>query len=161
MSDPLLPNDELVAMAWLIAAVPLASGKVATTLPDPPWTDNEFVQIMQVGGGSDVDNPIANPVVSCNCFAMKVNSLNPPWGQAAQLAQKIWLATFQPHYAPHGAVELDMPTPSPTPYGRALVRTVSAVSRPRRIPSDPSHYAVYNIDIEISWVPASVVISRV
>lgn len=160
MSTPLLPNDELVAMAWLIAAVPLAAGKVATKLPDPPWTDNEFVQVMQVGGGADLDNPIANPVVSCNCFAMKPNSTNPPWGQAAHLAQSIWLATFQIRYAPDDAVELDMPTPSPTPYGRAVVRTVSALTRPRRIPSDPSQYAVYNVDIELSWIPASVVISR-
>jgi hypothetical protein len=152
----LLPNDELVAKAWLVAAVDgLTAAKVATTLPDPPWTDDEFVQIMQVGGDGDRDLPTAEPVVSVNCFAMKAGSAKPPWGQANQLAQKIWMATFPVRYSPDPAVELDMPSG----YGRALCRTVQAVSRPRRIPSDPSQFAVYNLDLLFSWVPASEVIA--
>lgn len=155
MTTPLLPNDELVALAWLVAAVPLASSKVATTLPSPPWTDDEFVQIMQVGGSSDPDTMLARPVVSVNCFAMKADSIKPPWGQANHLASSIWQATYQRRWAPHNAVELTMPTG----YGRAVVLSVFAVSRPRRIPSDPSQYAVYNLDLEFAWIPASVVIA--
>jgi len=155
MTTPLLPNDELVAKAWLEAAVPLTAGKVATTLPDPPWTDDEFVQIMQVGGNPDPELMIAEPVVSVNCFAMKANSIKPPWGQANHLAQLIWQATLQRRWAPHPAVELVLPSG----YGRAIVRTAQAVSLPKRVPSDPSQYAVYNLDIQFSWIPASVVIA--
>lgn len=152
----LLPNDELVAMAWLPAAVSrITTAKVATTLPDPPWTDDEFVQIMQVGGDADRDNMISEPVISVNCFAMKASSIKPPWGQANHLASLIWEATFQRRWAPDPAVELTMPTG----YGRAIVRTVSALTRPRRIESDPSQYAVYNLDLQFNWVPASVVIT--
>lgn len=151
----LIPNDELVAKAWLVAAVPLAASKVATTLPDPPWTDDEFVQIMQVGGSPDQDVPVGEPVISVNCFAMKASSLKPPWGQANQLAQQIWLATFPVRWAPDPAVEL---ATLPAGYGRAIVRVVRAMSQPKRIESDPSQYAVYNLDLQFSWVPASVVI---
>lgn len=157
MTAPLIPHNELVARAWLIAAVPrLIAGNVATTLPDPPWANNEFVQIMQVGGDGDRDNPIESPVVSLNCFAMKPNSRQVPWGQAESLAQDIWIQTFQIRYAPDPAVALDLGSLYSTP----LCRTVQAVSLPRRIPSDPSQYAVYNLDVLFDWVPAEVVIPR-
>jgi hypothetical protein len=154
MSAPLLPNTELVARAWLLAAVTGLTGKVATTLPDPPWTDNEFVQIMSVGGTPDPELARFNPAVTVNCYAMVPGSTKPPWGRAAQLAMRIWQATLPVRYSPDPAVELDLPDG----YGRAIVQSVSAVSDVRRLPSDPSQYAVYNLDILFSWVPASVVV---
>lgn len=157
----LLPNSELVGMAWLIAAVSrLTAAKVATTLPDPPWPDGEFCQIMQVGGTPDRDNPIQDPVISVNCFATKEGSLKPPWGQAANLAMEIWQATFSIRYAPHPAVLASMPVPDPSAYGTALIRTVTAMATPRRVPSDPSQFAVYNLDLLIDWVPVGMVVAR-
>jgi hypothetical protein len=150
----LLPNDELVARAWLLAAVDGLTGKVATTLPDLPWTDNEFVQIMQVGGTPDPENPQMRPVISVNCFAMKAGSTRPPWGQANQLAMRILMATYSKRRQTSGAVELDLPDG----YGRAIVQSAQVVSQPRRLPSDPSQYAVYNLDIQLWWIPASEVI---
>lgn len=147
----LIPNDEVVAVAWLQAAVTGLTGKVATALPDPPWNaDNEFVQVMQVGGTPDIHLPILEPVVSVNCFAMVTGSTKPPWNHANQLAMKIWKATQAIRYGTSAAVALDLPGA----YGNALVRAVTAVSQPRRVPSDPSQFAVYNLDLLLSWVPA-------
>ena len=148
----LIPNNELVARAWLIAAVSdLSSDKVATTLADPPWPDNEFVQIMQVGGSSNPELPVMEPVVSVNCFAFKPGSAKPPWGQANHLASAIWKACYAARYNPSSVVLPSMPSG----YGAALIRSVYPVSLPRRVPSDPSQYAVYNLDVAFSWVPSS------
>jgi hypothetical protein len=157
MTGPFLPNSELVAKAWLLAAVTGLTGKVATQLPDQPWTDNEFVQIMQVGGDVDIDLPRRMPVVSMNCFAVKPNSVKPPFGQANQLCNRIWLATQQHQYNPSTSVGVNLPTN----YMDAIVQSVWAVSEPKRVPSDPSQYAVYNIDVAFVWVPDGLVIARV
>ena len=149
------PNAELVAKHWLLAAVPGLDNNVATTLPDPPWPNDEFVQVMQVGGTPDMYVPRFNPVVTVNCFAMKQNSSKPPWNKASDLAMRILLATYSKRYADSSAYDLDLPAG----YGRALVQSVYPVSDVRKLPSDPSQYAVYNIDLQISWVPASLVIT--
>lgn len=152
----LLPNSELVAQAWLLAAVTGLTGKVATTLPDPPWTDNEFVQIMSVGGGPDQEVPRYNPVISLNCFAMKQGSARPPWGQAAQLANRIIQACYEIRYNSNSRVLLSM---QPSGYMQAVVTSVYPVSDMRRIPSDPSQYAVYNLDLQFTWVPHGLVVT--
>jgi hypothetical protein len=154
MTTTLIPNTELVAKAWLLAAVSGLTGKVATQLPDPPWQDGEFVQLMQVGGTPHMYVPQPQPVVSFNCYARKENSLTPPWGQANQLANRIWRATYVKRWQPDAAVELVMPTN----YGRAIVQSVIAMSEPKRVPSDPSQYAVYSLDVQFFWIPASEVI---
>ena len=157
MSAPLIPHDELIAKAWLLAAVPGLAGKVATTLPDPPWADDEFVQIMSVGGPPDPEIPRLDPVVTLSCFAMTPGSAKPPWGVANQLAMRIWRATFPIRYAPHPAVELDINGAAGVTgqYGRAQCTSVQAASPIRRLPSDPSQYAVYNLDLIFSWTPVS------
>lgn len=152
MSTPLLPNDEQVAVAWIKAALGITN--VATSLPDPPWTDDQFVQVMQVGGSPDIDVPMFHPVVSLNAFAMKPGSLKPPWGQAHHLVMRVLMATYATARQPAGRVELDLPDN----YGRAIVCSVYPVSQPRKIPSDPSQYAVYNLDLNMTWYPASVVV---
>ena len=53
-----------------LSIIDLAAGQVATTLPSPPWTNDEFVQITQVGGSIDAENFIGDPVVSLSCSAM-------------------------------------------------------------------------------------------
>ena len=154
----LIPHNELVARAWLVAAVDgLSASKVATTLPDPPWTDNEFVQIMQVGGSPNAELPIFEPVISVNCFALVAGSAKPPWGQANQLAEKIRATCYNRRPAA-AATTLDLATllgAAFAGYGGALVRTVTPVSEPSRIPSDPSQYAVYNLDLQFNWSASS------
>jgi len=155
MSAPLLPNAELVAKTWLLAAVGGLDNNVATTLPDPPWPNDEFIQIMQVGGSPNMYVPQFSPVVTLNCFAMKKNSTKPPWNKASGLGMRAIMACYEVRYAPDTAVELDLPVN----YGRAIVQSVYPVSELRRLPSDPSQYAVYNVDLHFVWVPASVVIA--
>jgi len=58
MTASLIPNAELVAKTWLLAAVTGLTGKVSTNLPDVPWPDDEFVQIMKVGGSPVTDVPL-------------------------------------------------------------------------------------------------------
>lgn len=151
-----IPNAELVCKAWLLAAVDGLSSNVATKLPDPPWPNEEFIQIMRVGGSPDIDVPRFNPVMSVNCFARKANSLNPPWGQANELAMRVVTATYKIHYATHAAVRLTMPTG----YGLARVHSVYPVSEVNRVPSDPSQYACYTVDLQFVWTPDSLVVAR-
>jgi hypothetical protein len=148
----LIPNDELVAIAWLDAAVSgITSAKVATTLPDyTSWTDNEFYQIMQVGGSPNIDLPVNQPVISINCFAVAPGSTKPPWGHAHQNAMKVLAATY--NRRPAAAANL---LTMPAGYGAALVQSVYPISQPRRLPSDPSQFAVYNFDFAMVWVAAA------
>lgn len=154
MTEPLIPHAEMVAKAWLLAAVPGLSGNVATTLPDLPWYNDQFIQVMNVGGTPDPHVPQLNPVVTVNCFAASPGSTKPPWNKASSLAMAVWKATFQVRYAPDPAVELAMPSM----YGRALCQSVLPVSDIKKLPSDPSQYAVFSLDLQFNWVPASVVI---
>lgn len=154
MTTLLIPTNELVAKAWVQAAVSGLTDKVATLLPDFPWPDNEFVQISSVGGSPRTDLLQAGATVSFQCYANRANSRKPPWGQANQLALRIWRAALVRRWQPHPAVELAMPSG----YGRAIVQSTVPMTEPRRIPSDPSQYAVYGIDIQVYWIPASEVI---
>jgi len=153
----LIPNDELVMRAWLVAAVAgVTAAKVATTLPDyTSWTDNEFYQVMQVGGSPNLELPINEPVVSINCFAVRPGSTKPPWGHANQNAMKILNATYNRRPAA-AASSLDFAALlGIAGYGNALVRVAYPASLPRRIDSDPSQFAVYNIDIGLNWSAAA------
>lgn len=149
-----IPNAELVCKAWLLAAVPGLAANVATTLPDPAWPNNEFIQIARVGGSPTIDLPQFQPVMSINCFALKPNSIRPPWGQANELAMRVVMATYTRHYAGHPAVQLTMPTG----YSAARVQAVYPLSEPVKTPSDPSQYALYTVDLQFVWIPSDLVV---
>lgn len=148
MAD-LYPNGEQVAVAWLRTT--LATTGVATTLPDDTtWPANEFVQVTVTGGSPSVDVPRYSPVVSVDCWAVRPASRRPPWGQAAQLAERVRMATYT-----SGGVALAMPDG----YRPARVMSVEVVAEPRRVPSDPSAYARWQVQIQVHWTPADVVIA--
>lgn len=156
MTTLLLPTAELVAKYWLIAAVSrLSGGNVATTLPDLPWTNDEFVQVMNVGGTPHGHVPQMESAVTVNAFAAREDSTKPPWNQAATLAMEILVATYKIRYAPDPAVMLALPSG----YGLARVHKVKAVSEIKKLPSDGSQYAVFTLDLVIGWTPDSVVIT--
>lgn len=154
MSTPLIPTDELVAVAWIKAALGLTNG-VSTTLPDIPWDDEQWIQVMQVGGSPDIDTPVMDAAISVNTFAYKEGSTKPPWNKANHLMQQLLIATYQTQRQPSGRVELDLADD----YGRAIVMSARSLGLPRRIPSDPSQFAAYNMDIGIMWYPGSVTIT--
>lgn len=153
MTTPLIPNAELVTQGWLVAVLPDLAGSVATRLPDDKnWTNGEFVQIMAVGGGTDPELPQLSPVVTVNCFAKSPQSLNPPWGKANHRAMQIWQQTLIKRW-PQIVVD---PGGS---YGRAQIQTVVALQSPRRLPSDGSQYAVYSMDLLVSWLPIEMLVA--
>lgn len=149
------PNSDLVIAAWVRAACGLPTNGVATTLPDQPWPGDQFVQIMQVGGTPNPESPLRRPVATLNCYAVKPNSLKPPWGRANALAEQIWEATFVTRYHDDPACTLTMPTG----YGAARVLDVIALTEPRRLPADPSQYALYGLDIQVDWAPVDLVVA--
>jgi hypothetical protein len=142
--------DELVAEKWLRLVLPGVD--VATTLPDASsWTDNQFVQITGVGGSPDPEQPVYRPVIEAACFAYKPGSKKPPWFQANQLAVRIYrhCVTF---IDPDDAV-----LALGDGYEQARVLERIPQTTPRRGLSDSSHYARYNIEVELVWVPHVVV----
>lgn len=154
MSTPLIPTDELVAVAWIKAALGLTNG-VSTTLPDQPWEDQQWLQVMQVGGSPDIDLPVFDAAVSINAFAYSEGSAKPPWNKANHLLQQLLVATYQTQRQPSNRVAITLPGD----YGEAIVMSVRPLSLPRRIPSDPSQFAAYNMDIGMMWYPAEVTIT--
>lgn len=153
----LRPTVELVAVAWLKAAVDGVSGNVATTLPDlSSWYNDQFIEVMNVGGTPGVENPMRNSVVTVNCFAAKLGSTKPPWNKAATLAEAVLEATYGVRYRPDPAVWI---TTLPTGYDNALVESVKAVSEIKKLPSDASQYAVFSLDLQFNWVRASLVVT--
>lgn len=149
MSNPLIPNAEQVAVAWLKAAVSGITTNVATDLPDPSWLNDEFIQVMKVGGSPDIDVPMLHPVISVNCWAMKANSRRPPWNHANELAMRVVKAAYQQAFkrAPDPTVLVTLPSG----YMTARVRSVYPLAEPNRLPSDPSQYAAYTLDLQFSW----------
>lgn len=151
MSNPLIPNAEQVAKAWLVAAVDGLSGNVATALPDVPWYHDEFIQIMKVGGSPEIDTPLLHPVISVNCYAMKQNSRRPPWNQANELAMRVLKAAYEQafRFAPDPTVTLTLAAG----FMAARICSVYPLSEINRLPSDPSQYAAYTLDLQFTWVP--------
>lgn len=146
------PNTELVALAWIkgIPGVPVNS--INTTLP----TDNStfaasgFIQVpWLVGGNPDFYIPVFRPVVQVNFWAVNLGGAKPPWGKAAQLAQKVIDATWKMENEPDSMQRtVDMPVPG---YKQAHVFSTYFLMEPRRIPNDDARFALYSGDLQLHW----------
>src|SRR5258708_12062406 len=108
MPVPNLPNDELVAIAWIGWMPGITTSIVATQLPEPANKDGSaadwvikppygFVTVAVVGGGEDPELPIYRPVLQVDCWATKPGSNKPPWFRANRMAQAISAATRDRH----------------------------------------------------------------
>src|SRR5260370_17284332 len=86
---PNLPNDELVAIAWIGSIPNFTASIVATQLPETANKDGTpaawvitppkgFVTVSVVGGGEDDNLPIYRPVMQVDCWATNPGSHNPP-----------------------------------------------------------------------------------
>jgi hypothetical protein len=141
------PTTELVAVAWLKAAVPYLGARVATELPtdNTSWSASGFTTVGPAGGSPDIYLPVSKPVVSLDCWGVSPNSGKPPWNLAAQQAEEIRRAALAHASAPQ-AVSL------PAAYRSARVMNVIPRSEPRRIPGDAASYARFQMDLEIWWV---------
>lgn len=153
MATLFLPHGELVAQAWLRGIDGVPTNGVGTTLPrdNSTWEASGFVQIEGVVGGSpNVDLPISNPVFSIKCWANKAKSNKPPWGRANQLAERIRMATFGTVDAPVPSARIVALAPS---FQNARVQSVRLLSEPRRMLSDEARFALYQFDMQMTYVP--------
>jgi hypothetical protein len=147
LPTPYLPNDELVAIAWLSQRVPgLAASMVATTLPKKPadWPDG-FVQVQGIGGTADVDVSVRrSPFLQVDFWAAPVGaSVKPPWNRANLLAQMAVSATEEQTYG--------RPVILPAGYIGARVQAAYFADLPSRVNDDPSGYARLTANLVIDW----------
>lgn len=154
MTNLYLPHGELVAQAWIRGIQAVPTNGVGTTLPkdNSTWAASGFVQISTTGGSPHVELPIFNPVVSVDCWAVAVNSSQPPWGKANQLALAIVMAGY-------GSVD-SFNTPQRTvalspQFQNARVMAAYALGEPRRMPGDDARFARYHFDMQFSFVPTT------
>lgn len=142
---PLRANADLVAAAWLRLAVPGIG--VATTLPSvtAAMRTDGFIRVLTVGGSPDVDNAFRAPVVAAECWAAPATegSAQPPWGRANSLAEAVVAATYD-----RALMNVVLPLGD---YPDVRVRTVVALSEPRRVENDPANYARYDVDLAFTW----------
>jgi PKD repeat protein len=146
----LLPNNDLVARAWVGSISALPANKVGLSLPsdETTWESTGFVQLRVTGGSPDPDIPERAPVIEVNCYAVKIGSSKAPWNLASQLAEIIVNET----YRTDAAARLVNPG---TNYGFALVQSATVVSEIRRITSDVGSYAHVQFDLALRWRHAS------
>jgi hypothetical protein len=153
---PLLPNDELVATAWIASIPSLSTAMVGTQLPpdvDPdgsaaPWIATGYITVAVVGGSPDPLLPINRPVLQVDCWATVPGSNKPPWQKAAALASTIRYATWdririaRPLVAAVNGVE----------YPLAVVQSAYLATAFRRLYDDEGDYAHYQADLALSWI---------
>lgn len=140
------PNSELVAVAWLKAAVPYLGNRVATALPadNTTWAASGFVTVQGTGGVPNNYVGWRRPTISIDAWAAAQDSGKPPWNLASQQAEEIRAAILA-----HAHVA--RPVALPAAYALARVGTVILRTEPRRLPGDVANYAHYQFDIELWW----------
>lgn len=147
MSRP--ANPELVTVAWLKTATGITNGMVSTTLPtdNTTWAASGFIVVGPVvGGGVHERVPYRSPVMQLDCYAVSLNTDNPPWGQAADLAELVVAASLD-----DGLLGRALTLRSG--YEQARVTGAMVQGGPRRMHDDPAGYAWYQLDLEIHWIP--------
>lgn len=150
-----LPQNELVAQAWLRDIEGVPDNAVGATLPadNSTWAASGFVQYMVVGGSPGVYLPVSNPVMQIDCWATNAGgSSKPPWGKANYLASLIKNAGYGGVNSPSApAREVVLPAE----YLNARVMAAYALTEPRRLPNDEARYARYQFDMQFRWVVVS------
>lgn len=141
-------NSELVAVAWVLSLPGISHGMCATQLPKntDTWAERGFVVVgADAGGSQNPDVPWGESVMQLDIRAVNPNSLNPDWGKAASLAQRIENAALD-------NLSLGTTLTLRPGYHGARVTSAWTASRARRIPMDPSSYALFRLDLAINWV---------
>lgn len=153
---PLLPNDELVATAWIGSIPGFTLAMVGTQLPPDvnpdgsvaSWIATGFVTVSVVGGNPDSLLPINRPVLQVDCWATVPGSNKPPWLRAAALASAIRNATWDRIRTPRPLSA----TVNGVEYPLAVVQSAYIVTAPRRLYDDQGDYARYQADVALSWI---------
>ncbi len=167
MTALLLPTNELVACAYLIAAVPgLTPAMVGTGLPQKveSWYQTGFVQVSSVVGGTpDAYVPLNNPVVSVKCWGVNLKQTQntsgqtvysvtekPPWQITAQLPERIRNALRASTGAGAAARTVAM---APNGFAHATVHSAYMLTEPKRGLGDLGSYACFQFELYLKWTP--------
>lgn len=144
---PFLPTSPLVALAWLRSRAGIVPGQVATKLPRElaTWADLGFIQASVVTGRVDDDTRARSPLVQIDAWAHSPNSVKPPVGKAARLAELVLKA-----------VETDSQTYGQTidlgpNYLSARVLSAHSPTEPSEVEGDPSGFARITFDFVLTW----------
>lgn len=150
MSAPVLvPNSDLVLQCWLKTIPGIVN--VGMTVPDDEtsWADDGFVQEMCTGGSPHPDFPLRMPMCTLWCWAVKIGSKKPPWGDAARLANLIFNACYDEQAVRR---PLTVVAGGNRNYPAVLIKELNVRSEPRPYPGDPGGRARYTFDLEMNWV---------
>lgn len=160
------PNTEVVAMAW-IGSIPGQFGNFTPSMvatqppPEQSWPLNldgisNFITVTTVGGTPMVGMPIAQPMIEVKAYATKPGSNKPPWFAANNLLQQIWLASMSKLPGVFGRV-LTVES-NGRPYAAACVIEAVVHTEPRRMYGDQRNWAIYSMDMALSWREVGLVI---
>lgn len=142
-------TSELVAVAWILSLPDWAPGMCSTQLPKDQnsWAERGFCVVgPDVSGSQNPTVPWGESVHQIEFRAVNPNSLRPDYGLAAALGQRV---------ANAAVAGLSLNTPLTLRTGWHGARVTGAIPRGlRRIPTDPSSYALYRMDLALNWVQA-------
>lgn len=145
----LLADGELVACGWIRSIPGFTADVVATTLPadESQWIDNGAIQVTVISGTLNPDVAFHTTLVQADCYANNEGSNKPPWGKSLSLATQIYLGCLGRRTVPRAVTV----SKGGLTYPPATVRTAYAPMEPRRLPGDPGDYAIYSIDLALTW----------
>lgn len=154
MTALFLPHSELVAQAWIRQLQGVPTNGVGTTLPkdNTTWAASGFVQIGTVGGSPNEYLPVSNPVIGVEVWACAINSSQPPWGKANQIAEIIKAAGYGSADSLNNPQRVVALAPQ---YQNARVLAAYAITEPRRVPADDARFAHYNFNMQFIWTPTT------
>jgi hypothetical protein len=162
------PTSELVTQAWL-ASIPgsgFSTSMIAAQAPIQekwPVTDgiSSFISMRVVGGSPapvSMEAPLGMPVMEIKCWAARLTSDKPPWYAANQMAEIIRIAMYSRGLGVFGrALTIQA---NGVVYNPAVVIRTVLHTEPRRIYGDPRNYAVYQMDMGMTWKEVNLVISN-
>ena len=142
-----LPSSEQVAVGWFKLSSALDPTKVATTVPadSTVWAETGFLQIMGLGGAANIEFPYRKPTFQVSAWAVSPSSTNPPWGKAAELAERAFGAFYDSQMFPADLSILGN-------YRAVRVVTGFVLSEPRKIFGDIGAFAQITFDAALHWV---------
>ena len=144
-------NSELTGVAWVLSLPGFHHGMCATQLPkdQASWAADGFVVVgPDASGAQNPYIPWGESVLQLDIRAVNPNNLRPDWGKAASLGQRIINAAVE-------GLSLNTVLHLRPGYHGARVTGATPNSTLRRIPTDPSSYALYRLDLGLHWIQVS------
>jgi hypothetical protein len=151
-----IPDDEVVAIAWIETIPGLVLDGVSTELPDDIDISPRqgYIMVTQVGGGMGSDFPIHTAVLQCDCYVLNPDDDRVHDLSTKRIANKLREACFdrknmQRALHPHAIG----PDSMNIQYPLAKVFGAYAATFPHKIATPPDdQYSGHSVDITMTWV---------